>query len=380
MSNFDNTPAVNMTDLIRISKLALSREQFQPLLISGPPGIAKTHFFRHVFTGLFADSLGIQQDQIGYIEEQLACRDAAEVAGVALPKRDDSGAVYTEFTKPPLITKIEQQIAKGFQYGVINLDEVLQCGADMQKILSPVLDPETRTLSGWDIPEGWIVVGTGNRVADKSGATRLLAMLGDRVRLFELTFEIAAWASWAEANGIHPIIIDCAMAYSDQDFFATSVPTETGPFCTPRSLVQAARDFQQYIENDAGTDVENLPRWFEQMLAGNIGPSAASTVVGFVAQTGHIPSEDALLRRPESANVPDQTGFQMLAGSKALALATTLEKAEAVITYIVRLRPDLQVTLANRLLTRSTREGWVLTNGIANEFVTKFSNLNSLQY
>jgi len=38
------------------------------------------------------------------------------------------------------------------------------------------------------------------------------------------------------------------------------------------------------------------------------------------------------------------------------------------------------VTLANRLLTRSTREGWVLTNGIANEFVTKFSNLNSLQY
>ena len=139
---------------------------------------------------------------------------SAEIAGVALPSKDANGDIITQFTKPPLITKIEQT---GRDYGIILFDELLQAGTDVQKVLADVLDPAERTLAGWAIPEGWIVCFTGNRTNDKSGATRMLSHLLNRAAVFELTFEAKGWENWAEANGINPLAVDCAMAYQSKD-------------------------------------------------------------------------------------------------------------------------------------------------------------------
>jgi hypothetical protein len=359
-----------MTNLPAACRVALARTPFQPIILKGQPGIAKTQFFKNEFVDMYAEHLGLQRDDIGYIQERIASRDACELAGVALPMKDENGNLYTQFTKPPLITKIE---ATGKRYGVCNLDEVLQGGADIQKVLADVLDPEERTMSGWPIPDGWIFVGTGNRAADKSGATRLLAHLNNRVRVWELGFEINSWANWARENGINPIVIDCAMAYHDQEFFADRVPTEDVAFCTPRSLVQASYDFDAYLD-EAG-EISIVAPWMEQVLASNIGPTAASTLTGWIMQAGEVPTDAELMTSPADCNVPEQTGFQMLAGSKAIALAKDGESGEKALQYIVRLRPDLQVSLGTRLLRTSARHGWVLTSGLAQQFIAKFHDL-----
>ncbi|GAG42639.1 unnamed protein product, partial [marine sediment metagenome] len=86
----------------------------------------------------------------------------------------------------------------------------------------------------------------------------------------------------------------------------------------------------------------------ERMIAANVGPGAASTLCQWTAQRDHVPTADQIMADPEAAQVPDQTGFQMIAANLAMGAVTDARTAEAALHYIVRLRTDLQVSLGTK--------------------------------
>ena len=362
------------TDIAGVTKmlpLVFNAPDIIPVGLIGPVGVGKTHYFKGPFRDLYAEHVGVSADQMGFIQERVANRDSAEIAGVALPSKDANGDIITQFTKPPLITKIEQT---GLDYGIILFDELLQAGADVQKVLADVLDPAERTLAGWPIPDGWIVCFTGNRTADKSGATRMLSHLLNRAAVFELIFEIKGWADWAADNGVNPLAIDCAMAYADESFFADCVPTEDGPFCTPRSLVRAAQHLTAFTDS-SDFDGVTVPSYVESLLAASIGARAAGMLTRHIAMADQVPTADEIFADPAGANVPDATGYQLLAANRAINGACDDDTGEAALAYIIRLRPDLQVSLGSKLLRASARHGWVLTSNVASAFIEKFHDL-----
>lgn len=385
------------TDIAGVTQmlpLVFSAPDIVPVGLIGPVGVGKTQYFKGPFRDLYAEHVGVSVDQLGFIQERVANRDSAEIAGVALPSKDADGNIITQFTKPPLITKIEQT---GRDYGIILFDELLQAGTDVQKVLADVLDPAERTLAGWAIPDGWIVCFTGNRTNDKSGATRLLSHLLNRGAVFELTFEVKGWADWAEANGVNPLAVGCAMAYQSKEtstkFFADCVPTEDGPFCTPRSLVRAAQHLTVFMDSDAftgnqthdalldpesperGTQRSMIPSYVEALIAASIGATAARTLCQYIDMAGDVPTAEEIFADPAGANVPDDTGFQLIAANRAINAAHDADTGEAALAYIVRLRPDLQVSLGSKLLRTSARNGWVLTSSVAVAFIQKFHDL-----
>ena len=71
--------------------------------------------------------------------------------------------------------------------------------------------------------------------------------------------------------------------------------------------------------------------------------------------------------------VPDDTGFQQLAANRAMNVMMSEESMDAALRYIVRLRPDLQVSLGTKLIRRSVDEGWTMVSPLANAFLEKFS-------
>ena len=378
----------------KVVPLVLASGNQQPVGLIGPVGVGKTQYFKGWFRELYAEHVGVSADQLGFIQERVANRDSAEIAGVALPSKDSNGDIITQFTKPPLITKIQQT---GRDHGIILFDELMQAPADVQKVLADVLDPAERTLAGWAIPDGWIVCFTGNRTNDKSGATRMLSHLLNRCAVFELQFDVKGWADWAVENGVNPLAIDCAMAYQSKDtstkFFADCVPTEDGPFCTPRSLVRAAQHLTAFMDSDAFTgnqthnallDPENpdlgtqrsmIPSYVEALIAANIGATSAKTLCKYIDMADDVPSADAILANPTGANVPDDTGYQLIAANRAMNAAHDADTGEAALAYVIRLRPDLQVSLGSKLLRASARNGWVLTSNVAVAFVHKFHDL-----
>ncbi len=360
-----------IAQLQQIVPLVLNAPDKQPIGLIGSVGIAKTQSFKGWFRDMYAEHVGVSADQLGFIQERVANRDSAEIAGVALPSKDANGDIITQFTKPPLITKIEQTKC---EYGIILFDELMQATADVQKVLADVLDPAERTLAGWAIPDGWIVCFTGNRTADKSGASRMLSHLLNRCAVFELQFDIKGWASWAEQNDVNPLAIDCAMAYADDGFFADCVPTEDGPFCTPRSLVRAAQHLTAFTDS-AEFDGIDLPSYVESLLAANIGDRAAGMLSRHIAMADQVPTARDIFADPTGANVPDATGYQLLAANRAINAAHDADTGEAALAYVVRLRPDLQVSLGSKLLRASARNGWVLTSDVAVAFIQKFHDL-----
>lgn len=369
---------MTLSELETVVPFILATPLIQPLILVGPPGVAKTQWLKTVYREAYATNLGIAANDVGFLQIRTANRDAAEIAGVALPMKDDNGDLVTVFTKPPLVTQIEEEVAKGFEHGIVNLDELLQAGGDVQKVFSDMLDPEEHSLAGWDIPRGWIICGTGNRSKDKAGATRFLSQNTNRCVVVEIDPIIEDWAKWARANGINPIVIDCAVAYADQEFFANAVPTEDVAFCTWRSLVTASKHIDAFF---AMNDFEGvLPPIVEKLVAANIGPISARTLANYVAQAGEVPTVEEILANPETCKVPDQTGFQMLAGNTAIYAATTAESGEKVLQYLTRLRPDLQVSLGTKLLRVSARKNFVMTSGLAQEFISKFHDLLPLAH
>ena len=364
----------NIAELDQMARTALASKYRKPFALIGMVGIAKTQWIKTRYRELYAEHLGLATDKVGLIQTRVANRDAAEISGVALPIKNDDGSVGTQFTKPPLVAELWAAHDAGFTHGINLIDEFGQAGTDVQKVFADMFDPEERTLAGWAIPDGWIIAWTGNRTSDKSGSNRILSHIMGRCRVFELEFDVKAWANWAEQNDVNPLAIDCAMAYADDGFFADCVPTEDGPFCTPRSLTHAAADLTAFTESSEFDGV-SIPSYMEKLIASSIGARSAGMLTRHVAMADQVPTADEIFADPTGANVPDATGYQLLAANRVINCASDADTGEAALAYVVRLRPDLQVSLGSKLLRASARNGWTLTSSVAVAFIQKFHDL-----
>ncbi len=364
----------NIAELDFMARKALASKYRKPFALIGMVGIAKTQWIKTRYRELYAEHLGLSADKVGLIQTRVANRDAAEIAGVALPIKNDDGSVGTQFTKPPLVAELWAAHDAGFTHGISLLDEFGQSGTDVQKVFADMFDPDERTLAGWAIPDGWIIAWTGNRTADKSGANRVLSHIMGRCRVLELEFDFGAWEKWAVENDVNPIAIDCAKVYADEGFFADCVPTEDGPFCTPRSLTHAAGDLTAFTDSSEFDGV-SIPSYMEKLVASSIGARSAGMLKRHIAMADQVPTADEILADPIGANVPDLTGYQLLAANRAINSAHDADTGEAALAYVVRLRPDLQVSLGSKLLRASARNGWVLTSDVAVAFIQKFHDL-----
>lgn len=344
---------------------------WQPTVLLSSPGIGKTEVSCTILRALIAEHHEIPVDRVAVVICKPAERDAAELAGVALPYPNESGEFETRFSVSPVIQEIRQKFEEGALAVLLVFDELAAARDPEQKAVSGAFD-RSKSLGATELPENVYVIGTGNRAADKSGAARLLSHLTNRVKVLHLRFSMSAWASWARGKGINEIGIECAEAHQD-NWFAEVVPVEDGPYCTPRSYVEALADLDAYMESPEFTGT--VSPTMERMLACNIGADKASVLCQYIAQRDHVPNAEDILRDPHGATVPDQTGFQMIAAHVAMGAVKDEETAVAVFHYIERLRTDLHVSLCVKLLTMSAENGWVITDPAASAFISQYHEL-----
>ena len=364
---------VNLETLTEILPIVYAADVIQPVIIMGMTGGGKSQFCKTVMRTLYAESKGVTADDVGFITERMAGRDAVEFSGASLPFKGDDGSLAMQSTKPPLILAIERL---GTQYTMVLLDELMQANADTLKVTADMLDPDEHSIAGWPLPKGTIIVATGNRTKDKSGANRLLSHLTDRVAMFELEFSIDAWAAWAYDNGVHPIVVECAKAYEEQGFFATSVPAEDRQYCSPRSVVRASSHMTAFFKMQGSN--ATLGHSIRALVSANIGDGATTMLFKYAEIRDEVPTEAQIQSDPEGSLLPDQTGHQMIAGGVAIASAVDGQSVSQAFAYICRLRPDLQISMNVRLLRIAGSNGWTPNNPLINQFLVKYHDLVAL--
>lgn len=215
--------------------------------------------------------------------------------------------------------------------GILLFDDRNQAGPDLQKVLANIC--QARTLHGVPMPDGWMVISTGNRQSDRAGANRVLSHLRNRETVIELETHLDDWTSWAINAGVKPEVISFIRFRPGllHDF-----DPQRDQNATPRSWVEGVSDVLGTVPAEAEFEC----------FKGAVGEGAAAEFVGFVRIFRKLPNPDAILLNPTTADVPrDPATLYALTG--ALAQRATESNFERVCTYSERMPQEFSVLMVS---------------------------------
>lgn len=216
---------------------------------------------------------------------------------------------------------------KAPEAGILLFDDRNQAGADLQKVLANIC--QARTLHGVEMPDGWMVVSTGNRQSDRAGANRVLSHLRNRETVLELETHLDDWTSWAIDHNVKPEIVSFIRFRPNllHDF-----DPQRDQNATPRSWVEGVSDVLGTVPPDAEFEC----------FKGAVGEGAAAEFVGFMRIIRKLPNPDAILLNPATSDVPSDPAT-LYALSGAIAQRATESNFERVTQYSERMPPEFSV-------------------------------------
>lgn len=301
--------------------------------LAGSPGIGKTTIAREAHKELQAL---LKDPNFGYIEIN-PTMPADEVGGIPDLIRKSGERTTTDYAIPNWYPTDPDW------RGIICLDDGLQGDRLMQQVLANLI--LARNLRRNPLPEGAMILVTGNRVEDKAGSTKTLTHLADRMCWLHV---VADADSWVENFAIPRKLSDLVIAYIMLDKAKLDMFDPDKPKCpTPRTW-EAVSNWLTYFKSLKGTPLEGKTNLFAQsVLAGELGVGEATRFWAYVERADKMPDLDKILANPATADINFPLDVQY---AVAIGISNKLDGANfaAALEYVDRLGPDL-TTLVIRL-------------------------------
>jgi hypothetical protein len=247
---------------VQLPEVLLHVAVVRPVFLWGAPGIGKSSLVRE-----FAESLGL--DCVTLLGTQLAPEDL-----IGVPELVNGRSRFA----PP------ESIARDEPYCLF-LDELNASSPEVQKAFySLILD---RRIGAYELPEGSVVIGAGNRATDNALARPMASALVNRMVHVHLTASPKDWLAWAGGAGIHPWVLDYLTQRPDHLWSAP--PKAEEPFSTPRGWHMLSDALHSYGD-DVTDDVLGV------LAFGTLTSSHASTFKAYVKTVRHAYGLEAVLR------------------------------------------------------------------------------------
>jgi len=318
-------------------------------LFKGSPGIGKSTLAKDA-----AAELRLTIPDFQYIEIN-PTMPADEVGGIPDLIRKEGHATRTDYALPQWFpTKTDNPDWKG----IINLDDALQGDKMMQQTLANLI--LARNLRGHELPDGAMIVATGNRMEDKAGVTRTLTHFADRMCAINIEADATSWIeNFAIPKGIDQRVIGYILLdKSKLDMFdpnADKCPT-------PRTWA-AVSDHLKYLDTLKGPGMDNIRNKFAQsILGGELGMGEAIKFWAFCDLFGKLPDLDKVLADPANHDINYAIDIQY---ALVVALANKVDDTTfgPGLEYITRFGADLAVLAGKLALGRlpelKTSDAWV---------------------
>lgn len=234
-----------------LSDFLLNVAPVRPVFIWGPPGIGKSALVEE-----FARSVGMPC--VSMLGSQLAPEDI-----IGVPQIKDG---VSRFCPPAQIARTEPFC--------LFLDELNACSQEVQKAFYSLIND--RRVGEFELPEGSVVIGAGNRAQDAAIVKPISSALINRMAHVQLRANQTDWLKWAGGAGISPLIIDYIRLRPDHLWSKPQKHEE--PFSTPRAwhiLSDALRSYGADNLAEAKVDV---------LASGLLTPAHARQFVAFYRQ------------------------------------------------------------------------------------------------
>jgi hypothetical protein len=337
---------MRILDLVKVAPQLY--EAGNTVSLVGPPGGGKTSVVRNEITETLSARYG---EQFGFHESLAPTLDAPDYKGFLVPTKDADGTATSFFTRSPELPS--KAYLAAHPRGIYLVDELSSAEMLTQKALASVL--LEKRFGNENLPAGWQVWAASNRMSDRAGVVRQPSHIRNRVTEINLENDALSWAVWAEAHGIHPLIIAWAKQHPSVAF-CNEVPATDRPFASARSVARAASLLQVGLARDEdGKLIEmELPSdaLVQQCVHGDIGEGAAADLFGFLKIHDQLPTLEEILADPKKAKCPVDLSAGWAAGQMCIHYAKG-SNIDKLWQYTERLPREVQVSMAKSLLERS---------------------------
>jgi hypothetical protein len=313
----------------------------------------------------------------GITTVMLATYTPSDVLGYLIPGKqvvNDKEVRISEFTMPPWMISDEGIPMNEYDRGVVFVDEWDKADPDVKRAFAEVL--LNRRAGKWQLHKGIGVVVASNRSQDRSGSTKEFDFIINRRAEIHIQPDVKAWEDWAVRTGVNPLFITFALK-NPGIVFEGKVPEKQGPFCTPRSLVMASKLLEGKFDKSGALPLgdEAEEAMISEMVSGLIGSAPTNHLLTWCKLKTEVPDFDDIVKDPAGTEIPPKPDAKMLIAYEC-AHRCTIENAEKVVDYALRLPKEFQVTFGAAAIKRNHR--LLAAKGMKDKFIPKNAALINL--
>lgn len=261
--------------------------------------------------------LGVRKNR-KVIDFRTNIREPVDLRGVPVP---DHKTGTTKWFTPDELPRVDRDGEEGYLF----LDEINSGSLQMQAVCFQLV--QERKVGDYHLPTGWRIIAAGNRVGDRAAAQRMPTALRNRFAHLFCKPDVAAWCTWANANGVAPEVVAFVRL---RQTVHVALNGDENCTLTPRSLFKASK----YVNADRSIRL--------RLLAAHIGDGWAAELDGFLELYRSLGSLDDIVADPEGAKVPNEASCRY-AVATGLARIATRKTFANIVTYAKRLPREQEV-------------------------------------
>jgi hypothetical protein len=277
--------------------------------LKGPPGCGKTAMAKSIAKRCKLEGLRLTKPSF---------HETVDYTGVPFISAEDGGTYfapnYSIFPGP-----------KDPETGLFVIDEAADASVPVKNVLCAIV--EERRAAGYAIPAGWATMMTGNRVADRSGATKEITKLISRVCVVPLDYTVRDWNAWAPNNGIYDHVSSYTN-FASQHLMTFDPVMQDAPYACPRTWEKVSNVLKKNDNLDSAHVMAAID--------GLISPGVARGFRTFVKLLFDMPDPLRCIANPVSERMPDRPEVRWALCSSFIKHATKTN-VKHIRTYVERM-------------------------------------------
>lgn len=328
-----NVPAVSIRKTIdmlshmyeAIVKKGAGLSAVPAVMLWGPPGVGKSQGVKQVAERL-EKSTG---KKCVVTDVRLLLFNPIDLRGIPTANEDKTLAIWL---RPQIFDMDPSEDV----INILFLDEISAAPQSVQAAAYQItLD---RKVGEHKLPDNCIVIAAGNRVTDKSVASKMPKALANRMLHIEVPVDSVAWREWAIANGINEKVMGF-ISFKPDYLMHFDASTDDLAFPTPRSWEMVSN-----LMNNLDADIDEIM----PLVSGIVGTGAALEFKTWANVYNNLPDLEKIFDGKEK-NVPKEPDVLYALISAMVKYAydhrTDLKRIGNSILYADKMPPDFSTVL-----------------------------------